>query len=141
MLSYAEFSSRKSATLDQGPTSHAATLFIEQMCDAGPGSHIARGKFPHSKNVRRGTGVPRRMSNLFGNRVSFLRSLCVFCRMPKPCRENPRRGTGVPHRTRLLSIFKKCATRDRGPTSHAEHFRRRGFRIYVCASFHMPRFR
>ena len=102
-------------TRNAGPGSHTQQFAIQR-----PGSHIARGKLPFSKNVRRGTGVPHRISKLFGNEIAITVLLCVCSHMIDACLENPRRGTGVPHRTRQASTFQKCATRDRGPTLHVE---------------------
>ena len=89
---------------------------VDKIRDAGPGSHIARGNFLSSKNVRRGTGVPHRMSKFLSNEVPIFVLLCVFSHMPRHHRQNPRRGTGVPTSHAATFLFLKMC--DAGPGSH-----------------------
>ena len=56
----------RARTRDAGPGSHNQQCAIRR-----PGSHITRGKFPTSKNVRRGTGVPHRMARFFGYEITI----------------------------------------------------------------------
>ena len=96
--------------------------------------------------MRRGTGVPHRMAQFFGNEITITTLIPVTSSVLGKRLENPRRGTGVPHRTWQSSTFSKCATRDRGPTSHGEVFRQRNHdhnvnpRNFHCAGKAFRRF-